>query len=187
LACEGIVSGYVDGTFRPNRLVTRGQLSKIVSNAAGFGDPVAGQTFEDVPPGSTFYTYTERLAVRGIIGGYACGGSPGEPCVPPGNRPYFRTVASATRGQIAKIAYRAYGCMGGVSGQSFEDVPQGSTFYTEIEQLHTLGAISGYPCGGAGEPCVPPLNRAYFRPSVGVTRGQVSKIAASVFFPECTP
>ena len=39
LACRGIVSGYGDGTFRPNNNVTRGQLSKIVSNAAGFGIP----------------------------------------------------------------------------------------------------------------------------------------------------
>src|SRR5438874_1016060 len=28
--CQGIISGYPDGTFRPNTDVTRGQLSKIV-------------------------------------------------------------------------------------------------------------------------------------------------------------
>ncbi|HUP27069.1 MAG TPA: PQQ-binding-like beta-propeller repeat protein, partial [Chloroflexia bacterium] len=38
LACRGIVSGYSDGTFRPNVQVTRGQLAKIVSNSAGFND-----------------------------------------------------------------------------------------------------------------------------------------------------
>ena len=54
--------------------MTRGQLSKIVANAAGFEEPHTNQTFQDVPTGSTFYLYVERMASRGIIGGYPCGG-----------------------------------------------------------------------------------------------------------------
>jgi S-layer homology domain len=98
----GIVSGYGDGTFRPNNNVTRGQLSKMAVLAFGFNEPVSGQTFQDVAPGSTFYDYVQRLAGRGIISGYACGGA-GEPCILPGNRPYFRPNNNVTRGQIAKI------------------------------------------------------------------------------------
>jgi hypothetical protein len=100
LADDGILSGYNTSPpclndlwipcFNPYSSSTRGQISKVVSLAAGFNEPVSGQTFEDVPPGSTFYTYTERMAQRNIISGYPCGGA-GEPCVPPGNRPYFRT------------------------------------------------------------------------------------------------
>src|SRR5207237_6549928 len=70
LACRGIVNGYTDGTFRPNNNVTRGQLSKIVSNSAGFSDPQTTQMFEDVPPTgpeSTFFAYIGRLASRGYI------------------------------------------------------------------------------------------------------------------------
>ncbi|MEO5951622.1 MAG: S-layer homology domain-containing protein, partial [Chloroflexia bacterium] len=37
LACHGIVSGYNDTTFRPSNLISRGQLSKMVSR-----DEVAG-------------------------------------------------------------------------------------------------------------------------------------------------
>jgi poly(hydroxyalkanoate) depolymerase family esterase len=81
LACRGIVSGYGDGTFKPDAPVTRGQLAKIVSGAAGFSDPVSGQTFADVPAGSTFYAYIERLASRQVMSGYPCGG-PGEDCDP---------------------------------------------------------------------------------------------------------
>jgi hypothetical protein len=55
-----------------------------------------------VPPSSTFYPYIQRLNGRGIINGYACG-SPGEPCVAPQNRPYFRPNNNVTRGQISKI------------------------------------------------------------------------------------
>jgi N-acetylneuraminic acid mutarotase len=184
LACRGIINGYPDGTFRPNNNVTRGQLSKIVSNSAGFSDP-ATQMFEDVPPGSTFFDYIGRLASRGYINGYPCGG-PGEPCVPPGNLPYFRPNANATRGQISKIVSNAAGFIEPVSGQTFQDVPPGSTFYDFIERLASRGVMSGYPCGSIPtEPCVPPENRPYFRPNNNATRGQTSKIVSNTFFPAC--
>jgi hypothetical protein len=186
LACTGIINGYPDGTFKPNNNVTRGQLSKIVSNSAGFSDP-ATQMFEDVAPGSTFFDFIGRLAVRGYISGYACGGI-GEPCVPPGNLPYFRPNANATRGQISKIVSNAAGFQDPVTGQTFQDVPPGSTFYDFIERLASRGVMSGYPCGSVPtEPCVPPDNRPYFRPSNNATRGQTSKIVANTFFPDCNP
>ena len=137
-----------------------------------------------MPPGSTFYDFVGRLTARGVIGGYACGG-PGEPCIAPENRPYFRPGNNATRGQLSKIVCRAYNCSGVPSGQTFEDVPPGYTFYTDIEQLYALGAINGYPCGNP-EPCVPPNNRPYFRPGNNVTRGQTSKIVSSTFYPGCS-
>jgi hypothetical protein len=73
------MGGYSDDTFRPNNDITRGQLSKIVANSAGFNEPVTGQTFEDVLPDNTFYAYVERMASRGIIGGYPCGGAGANP------------------------------------------------------------------------------------------------------------
>jgi hypothetical protein len=186
LACRGIINGYPDGTFRPNNNVTRGQLSKIVSNSAGFSEPHTEQTFQDVAPGSTFYDYVERLASRGYIGGYPCGTVPSEPCVPPDNLPYFRPNNNATRGQISKIVSNAAGFIEPVTGQTFEDVPPGSTFYDFIERLASRGVMSGYPCGSVpSEPCVPPDNRPYFRPNNNATRGQTSKIVANTFFPNC--
>jgi hypothetical protein len=111
----GIIGGYACGGpsepcvppanrpyFRPNNNVTRGQLSKMATLAFGFDETVSGQTFQDVSPSSTFYAYIQRLNSRGIINGYPCGG-PGEPCNPPGNRPYFRPNNNITRGQLSKI------------------------------------------------------------------------------------
>ncbi len=196
LACRGIVGGYPCGGpgepcpgnyYRPNNNVTRGQVSKIVSESAGFNDviPSTQQTFEDVAPGSTFALWVERLAGRGIIGGYPCGG-PFEPCVSPGNRPYFRPNNNVTRGQLSKITSGAAGWTETPTSQTFEDVPVGSTFYLYIERMAVRGIISGYPCGGPFEPCVAPGNRPYFRPNNNATRGQMSKIAASAFFPNCS-
>jgi hypothetical protein len=186
LACRGIVGGYPDGTFRPGDTVTRGQLSKIVSNAAGFSEPHGGQTFEDVPPDNTFFAFIERLASRGVVSGYECGG-PGEPCLP-GNRPYFRPGNSVTRGQTAKIVAVAAGLPDPPAGShTFQDVAPTHTFYRWVERMALDAVISGYACGGEGEPCVPPNDRPYFRPGNSVTRGQAAKISANTFFPGCAP
>jgi carboxypeptidase T len=184
LACRGIVSGYADGTFRPGNEVTRGQLSKIVSNAAGFENDPGPQIFTDVAPANTFYTWINRLARRGIMSGYGCGG-PGEPCDSE-NRPYFRWVANATRGQTSKIVANAAKIIGPPTGRQFEDVPPSHPFYEWIEKLAALGVMGGYPCGGLNEPCVPPNNRPYFRPANNVTRGQSARIVANTFYPDCT-
>jgi hypothetical protein len=176
------VNGYPDGTFRPNNNVTRGQSAKIVSNSAGFNDHQTVQMFEDVPVGSTFFDFIGRLASRGLINGYPCGGA-GEPCGP-NNLPYFRPSNTASRGQIAKIDANAAGYNDTPTGQQFEDVLPGSTFYDYIWRLTDLGYMNGYPCGGVGEPCGP-NNLPYFRPGANATRGQASKIVANTFFPAC--
>ena len=139
-----------------------------------------------MPVGSTFHQFIQRLSSRGYISGYACGGA-GEPCVPPDNRPYFRPNNPVTRGQTAKIVASAAGLPAPPPGLwTFQDVPQGSTFWEWVESLSSAGAISGYACGGAGEPCFPPENRYYFRPGNNVTRGQSAKIVAYTFFPGCS-
>ncbi len=123
LGLRGIINGYPCGGpgepcgtgslpyFRPSANITRGQISKIVSEAAGYSDAVGDQQFEDVEPGSTFYDYIWRLTDRGIMQGYPCGGV-GEPCVDPGDLPYFRPSATATRGQASKITANTFfpGC-----------------------------------------------------------------------------
>jgi hypothetical protein len=185
LVDRGVMSGYSDCTFRPSLNLTRGQLAKVVSNAANFTEPHTSQSFEDVATDHTFYLWIERLASRGIIGGYACGGE-NEPCVPPLNRPYFRSGNNVTRGQTAKIVAIAAGLpTPSQDSWTFQDVPGNHTFWQWIEALSAAGAISGYGCGGEGEPCVPPNNRPYFRVGNNVTRGQASKVVANAFFPNC--
>ena len=187
LACRGIVAGYGDGTFRPYALVTRGQAAKFAANAAGWTDPVppSQQTFQDVLPGSPFWLYVERLAAHGAISGYACGG-PGEPCVPPGNRPYYRPTTNVTRAQLAKIISNAAGLIWEPPAgfQTFADVPPADPFWRYIERVAHTQLVTGYTCGGPGEPC-DPQRRPYYRPGNNATRGQTAKIVAAGFFPGC--
>jgi hypothetical protein len=177
------VSGYADGTFKPSNQVTRGQLAKMVSNAVGFDDDAGDQLFLDVPPGSTFYDFVQRLGVRGYMSGYACGAQ-GEPCGP-AHLAYFRPSGTATRGQISKIVSNAASFSDTPTGQSFQDVAPGSVFYDYVQRLSMRNIINGYSCGGPDEPCIPPANLPYFRPNGDVTRGQTAKIVSSTFYPYC--
>ncbi len=178
--CDPNSNGY----FRPGNSITRGQIAKIVSNSAGFMDDPGPQIYEDVDASNTFYVWINRLSNRGFMGGYPCGTVPGEPCNPPNNRPYFRTFANASRGQLAKIVSNAAGVSGNPTGLYYTDVPEDNPFYLWIMRLTNIGVMSGYECGGPGEPC-DDMNRPYFRPFANVTRGQASKIVANTFYPNC--
>jgi hypothetical protein len=135
-----------------------------------------------VVPGSTFFDYIGRLASRGYMNGYPCGG-PNEPCGP-GNLPYFRPGNNATRGQIAKIDSNTAGYNDTPTGQQFEDISPGSTYYDYAYRMSIHGIMGGYECGSPGEPCGPG-NLPYFRPNVYGTRGQTSKIVSRSLIPEC--
>jgi hypothetical protein len=181
LYCRGIISGYADGTFRPGNDITRGQMAKIVSNSAGFYEPVSGQVYTDVPPSHTFYSYIMRLTSRNIATGY------GNPADCATGVPCFRPEQSITRGQMAKIDANAAGYVDvpPAGTMTFTDVAPESTFYPYIERLAQRAIVTGYPCGlEANEPCDAQM-RPYYRPNSNITRGQASKIVANTFFPEC--
>lgn len=158
LACKHILGGYSDGSYRYGNPVTRGQIAKIVANSAGYLEEVSGQRFSDVPPGSTFYEFIERMAARGHIGGYPNG--------------TYRPNDPATRGQIAKIVSNAAGHRDPVSGQTYTDVPPQETFYLFVERLSKRGIVGGYQDGT-------------FRTNALTTRGQAAKMVANAFFPIC--
>ncbi|MFL5732673.1 MAG: S-layer homology domain-containing protein [Chloroflexia bacterium] len=91
---HGLVSGYEDGTFRPGNTITRGQVAKIVVEAASVKlENPSAPTFSDVPASSAFYRYIETAYARGFISGYADG--------------TFGPGAVATRGQVSKLATNA--------------------------------------------------------------------------------
>jgi len=160
LACRGIISGYADGSYHWGASVTRAQLAKIVTQAAGYTEAIAPsqQTFSDVPSSYPFWLAIERAARHGLISGYADG--------------TYRPGNAVTRGQLAKIAANAAHYGDTVSAQTFTDVPTSHPFYVYIERMVQHGILSGYADGS-------------FRPANEVTRGQTTKIVSSTFFPLC--
>jgi hypothetical protein len=151
LACNGVISGYSDGTFRPYNNTTRGQLTKIVVLAEGWTlDCPTEPTFSDVPTTHTFYCYVETAVEHSIISGYSDG--------------TFRPENNVTRGQLSKIVVLAEGWTEDCPEPGhFSDVPPTDPFFCYIETAYNHTIISGYADGT-------------FRPGNPATRGQISKI-----------
>src|SRR5207244_1581795 len=90
LACQGAISGYSDGTFRPFANTTRAQLSKIIVLAHGWPiNTSGGPHFSDVLADNPFYALIETAYNRGVIAGYA--------------DHTFRWGVNITRGQLCKV------------------------------------------------------------------------------------
>jgi len=159
LYCRGVISGYVDGSFRPHNLTTRGQLCKIVVLAEGF--PIytpPAPTFIDVPADYAFFPYVETAYHQGIVSGYGCGAG----CLE------FRPGTAVTRGQLCKIVVLGEGwALYAPPVPTFRDVSVTDAFYAYVETAYLHGIISGYGCG---ESCLE------FRPGNSATRGQICKI-----------
>ncbi len=168
LYCHGVVNGYSCGLgcqeFRPENNTTRGQIAKMV--VLGMGWPLQEPltpTFQDVAPGTDFYPYVETAYAYGIVSGYPCGIG----CLE------YRPNNNVTRSQLSKMIVLAKNwTLLEPTDPTFLDVPPGSTFYAYVETAATHGMVTGYPCGGPGEPCP----GQYFRPFNNATRAQLSKM-----------
>ena len=82
--------------YLPNIPITRGQLTKLVVNAAHyplFTPAGGGQTFTDVPPRNVFYPSIETAHNKGVIGGYPGG--------------LFLPNQNISRDQMCQIVYTA--------------------------------------------------------------------------------
>src|SRR5205823_3900082 len=127
--------------------------------------------FTDVHPTDYFFAGATYLYCKGAISGYQ------------GN--VFLPYNNTTRGQLTKIVVLGYSfAIYTPPTPTFRDVPTTQTFYQYIETAYHLNLISGYVCGGVGEPC-PGL---YFRPGANSTRGQICKIVyQAVLNLSCSP
>lgn len=67
-----IVNGYPDGSFRPNRPITRAEAAKILAEATHLR-ATKWDTFRDVKSGTWYAGYVEALAEAGVVNGYPDG------------------------------------------------------------------------------------------------------------------
>lgn len=97
----GIVTGYVDGTFKPNQRITRGEIVAIVvrSEFPGVNMDSTDTPFDDVSEDAWYAKYVAFAATRNIISGYkhANGNLTGE----------FGPEDPATRAESAKMISNA--------------------------------------------------------------------------------
>lgn len=87
----GMVSGYSDGSFRPNEAISRAEAVNILMKAfpSKVGHVREAQKFPDVPGGVWYEEAVDEAVVAGIVSGYADGS--------------FRPNAALKRGEAAKM------------------------------------------------------------------------------------
>ena len=68
LAGEGIINGIGNGTFAPNRTMTRAEFCTIVVKALGI-KPLESRVFSDVPSGQWYSGYVGAANANGIVNG----------------------------------------------------------------------------------------------------------------------
>ncbi|MEW5897990.1 MAG: S8 family serine peptidase [Bacillota bacterium] len=143
LAEKGILKGYPDGTFKPDRQVTRAEFTAMVIRVLGLknGTETGGAAeFRDELP--AWAAPDIRLAARyGLVGGYPDGAFYAD-------RPLTGLEAICI---LARVAERTGGLAGGVSGGSTEERPGWSGIPSwaaaPVGQLSRSGLLPGYPDG----------------------------------------
>ena len=89
---HGLMSGYGNGIFGPNKSLSRGMLVQILYNLEDRPATSGAEMFEDVPDSAWCFDAVNWAASVGIVGGYGNG--------------MYRPDDSITREQLAAMLYR---------------------------------------------------------------------------------
>lgn len=141
------VSGYPDGTVRPNAPITRAEtaqmLYRLLTDEARREYQTDRSAYSDVPAGLWYSTSVATLSSMGVITGYPDG--------------TFRPTANITRAEFATLLSRLSGA-DSARGSAFSDV---SAHWARkaIAAVSAKGWVSGYPDGT-------------FRPNANITRAE---------------
>jgi hypothetical protein len=74
LSDQGVITGYPDGSFRPEGLITRAEFSAVMTKALGLNASASGaQTFSDVSTTNWAYPAIETVRNNGLVSGYPNG------------------------------------------------------------------------------------------------------------------
>lgn len=149
LQARGIISGYGDGTFRPNNYVTRAQAAKMLAMVLGLDTVnVKNPNFADVSSHDASYGPIAALVEANVISGYSDGS--------------FRPNATLTRSQMAKMLVNGFNFEVASAVQPvFQDVTSATSNAVHIQTLVDLGITRG-------------TTPVTFSPYNNVTRGQIS-------------
>ena len=147
LANQGVIQGFPDGTFMPNKEVTRGQAAKMIVKAFNLSvlDP-KDPAFSDVDKFNEYRPYIATLKSLGVINGYSDG--------------TYGVEKSVTRAQMAKMIALAIDLTAS-SNHPFKDIPKTSASNEYIAALYENGITTG-------------TTATTFSPTKKITRGQLA-------------
>ncbi len=151
LAEKGWISGYSDGTYKPNNTLTRAHAAKIMSNFFELTPANERISFTDVDNGFWASDPIGLVAQHKIMNGIGDG--------------QFSPHTNLTRAQMAQIFYNA-----GFNSQSannrmnsFKDVSKNYWAYVAIETMKQEGIMAGY-------------SDSRFGPNDPITRAQMAAV-----------
>lgn len=148
MAEQDIISGYEDGSFLPDKPVTRAEFAKIASLAFELNIEGAGCDFVDVPSGGWAFPYIAALIESGAAGGMGDG--------------LFGADFTLTREDMAVMIWRLTGANPSADAPAFADAADISPYAQEaVASLTEAGAISG-------------MGDGRFAPKENVTRAQAA-------------
>lgn len=146
----GIVSGYPDGSFRPENYITREQFAKVVANFMGYTEKGDVSMFPDVNPKGNLTPYVAMCVKAGVLGGFPDG--------------TMRPGAYITREQAAAMLCRAFKLQSEGLSTTFKDRASiTAKLDPEVAALERTGLIMGF-------------NDGTFKPRTNLTRAQMMVI-----------
>ena len=144
---KAYISGYEDGTFRPDNTITRAESAAIIARCSADFDEnkMYASDFTDVLGDEWYANYVGYAAEKGYISGYEDG--------------TFKADRNITRGELAVILSK-YGSFDGDGiCTEFSDVPNDYYATGYIKALYDENIVSGYEDGT-------------FKPDNSVTRAE---------------
>lgn len=153
LASQGIVAGYPDGTFQPERPVTRAEFATLMIKAMKLTlfNPTA-PSFSDVPRGMWCYQYVETAAAYKIVVGW-------EGC--------FYPNYGITHEQAAKMLVNALG-----KSQEAAQFANTATSFTDDAKISTWARGSVVEATRLG--LILPYADGSFKPQAVTTRAEMA-------------
>lgn len=160
LAGRKVVGGYPDGTFQPDRTVTRAEFAKMVVTALGRQpDPAGGLPFNDVAGHwAASGGYLQQAVALGAMGGFPDGS--------------FRPNEPVTRAQIIKVAVALSG-RSATGTASYSDVASVAWYAGWVAQAEDAGLV------GAGA-TYPVFTGAALGPDQPATRAEAALLLANL-------
>lgn len=153
---EGVVTGYPDGTVRPDAEVSRAEAAVMIGRLKGLDGSLKATPFRDVPAGHYASGFIAEAAEAGYFQGYEDG--------------TFRPNAPIIRGDMALIMERVFD-LAFTFNNSFTDVPENAYYAQAISKVLAANIAIGYP-------------DHTFRPRQEVTRGQFAAFLARALEPK---
>lgn len=153
----GVVSGYEDGTFRPNSTITRAEFAQIIQGVFQFDQSENVFPFMDVPNNSWYSNSVKTLYGNGIIAGIS--------------DTAFAPQENITREQMAAILSRA------VERKSIElEEKKEALEFKDINKIssYARSAVMDFYKGGIISGFISENGETEFRPQSKATRAETS-------------